>query len=302
MSWRTRIRFSTTIAIVVLLIPCLGPKVRAGNLFVVIVTDDSAPEIGPDMAKNSRMMINMIKRNVPSGRTRIVKVPPKSVTPAMVPRFIASLDAGADDAILFYYSGHGAYDETRRQTCLLMSTHPGSILFAEDIRHAIESKHVRFVAIVLDCCNLIRPLRARGPIAPGDPPDAGPPNITPLFDNLFFKPVGSVVIESSAPLEFAITVPALQFRAPRGGITWYRFGSLFTQSFTGVVQGLEDVGQEVPDWPQLCRQTQESIDDQYPELCQKGVIPLANGQRPVQTRQTVMVWVNDQLIQTRQRP
>ena len=63
---------------------------------------------------------------------------------------------------------------------------------------AIEAKRVRFITIVVDCCNRLRPLLARGPIAPGEPPDEGPPNISTLFRHLFFEPAGSVIIESSA--------------------------------------------------------------------------------------------------------
>jgi hypothetical protein len=168
------------------------------------------------------------------------------------------------------------------------------------LQHAIDAKRVRFATIVLDCCNTLRPSLARGPIAPGEPPDDGPSKVSPLFQRLFFEPTGSVVIESSAPGEYAVTVPALHFgdpRRPGGGVTY--FGSLFTQSFTEVLSGWEDGDDQLLDWPRVCWQAQTAIDERFTELCPRGVIPLSPGGGVRQQRQTVTAWINGQPIRSR---
>lgn len=277
----------------------LGQSARGGNLFAIVATDDAAPGIGEDMEKNSKMVVSMIKRNVPRGRSQIVKVQPRALTPAAVLRTIEGLNAGADDVVFFYYSGHGAYDEARQQTYLMMSRTPGSVLFVGQVRRAIEAKRVRLATLVVDCCNNLRPVLARGPIAPGEPSDAGPPEVTPLFRRLFFEPRGSVIIESSAPREYAVVLPAMHFRDPQRGVLAFHFGSLFTQSFTGVIQNLEGDPDAAPDWAAICRQTQEGIDFRFPDLCPGGVITLGNGNKVRQEGQTVTAWIDDRPVATR---
>jgi hypothetical protein len=271
----------------------------AGSLFVIIATDDRAPSIGKDMEKNSRMMASAIKRNMPANRRHIVKVEGRSLTPAGVLRTIQLVAPEPDDAILFFYSGHGAYDEQRLQTCVLMSSAPGHALFVDEIQRAIDAKRVSFSSIILDCCNNLRPSLARGPIAPGEPIDQGPSETSALFRRLFFEAAGSVVIESSAPGEYAVTVPALHLRDPRTPNITYHFGSLFTQSFTGVLLSYEDAGDAVPDWARVCRETQESIDTEFPQLCPGGVITLGSGASIRQAKQTVTVWMNGRQISSR---
>jgi hypothetical protein len=294
-------RLPKTIAIVVsLLVACLDERAVADNLFVIIATDDDAPTIGKDMQKNSKLVTSLVKRNVPAGRSQVVKVPGQSLTPRLLLHSIESLPAGADDLILLYYSGHGAYDEQRQQTFLLMSRSPGNGLFADQIQSAVQAKGVRFSATVLDCCNTVRPLLARGPIAPGEPPDAGPARVSALFQRLFFDSNGSVVIESSAPREYAITVPALHYRDPRRGVIAYHFGSLFTRSFTGVLQNWEEADGPPPDWMRICRETQGSMDDEFPEICPGGVIKLGPaGVEVRQARQTVTALINGQPFNSR---
>jgi len=303
MSTCARSRSSMAVAIVVFLaFMCSGTKTRAGNLFGIIATDDGAPTIGADMKKNSNMVINLIKHNVPRDRSQIMKVPASSLTAATVLRFISLLPSAADDAVLFYYSGHGAYDKAREQTYLMMSNDGAqAVLYVGQIRRSIEAKGVRFVAIVVDCCNNLRPVRGMGPIVPGEPPEDRPPKISPAFQHLFFEPAGSVIIESSAPGEYAIIRPAIQFRDPRRGIIEVHFGSLFTQIFTGVLEipPPDDEGERLPEWSEVCRRTQEEIDNEFPDLCPGGMIPLGNRQPVAQTSQTVTVWINDQSIQTR---
>lgn len=294
--------FTTAAIVVFIAFTFSGPKALAGNLFVIIATDDGAPKIGADMAKNSTMMISMIKRNVPRNRSQIVKMPASSLTAAAVQRSIALLPTAADDTVLFYYSGHGAYDTTRQQTYLMMSNDRGqAVLYVGQIRRSIEARGVRFVAIVVDCCNNLRPVRGLGPIVPWEPGDDRPPEISPVFQHLFFEPAGSVIIESSAPGEYAIIEPAIQFRDPRRGIYEVHSGSLFTQCFSQVVESplQEDEGEHLPEWSQVCRKTQERIDMRFPELCPRGVIPLGNGQLFAQKCQTVTAWINNQLIPTR---
>ena len=282
-----------------LLLLAAGPPLFAANLFVIIATDDRAPSIGDDMATNSKMMVRTIKQNVPRRRSQILKMQPAFMTPAAILGTIRSIDAGADDAILFYYSGHGGYDEARQQTWLVLSQSPGTALFVGQIRQEIAAKNVRLGTIVLDCCSQLPPMLARGPLAPPEMPDQGTQQVSRLFQKLFFDQAGSVIIESSAPKEYAIVVPPYRYRDERGILRAHHVGALFTQSFTQAMNF--ELDEANLGWTQLCQQTQDTIDNRFGAYCPGGVITLGNGARIPQSGQTVTAWINDQPMQTRRQ-
>jgi hypothetical protein len=282
----------------------LGPAAGAwgGNLYVVIATDDAAPTIGFAMQKNSGMMFDVVKRNVPRDRALIYKVPAASFTAATALRYIREVPAGAGDAFLFYYSGHGAYDERYKQTYLMMSRDNGrAALFVSQIRGSIEAKGVRFVAIVLDCCNNLRPVRGLGPMLPGEPPEYRPPEISPAFRRLFFEPTGTVIVESSAPREYAVVLPKVQFVNPRTWLFEVHSGSLFTDIFSRTLGSniFDDDKDRPPEWSEVCQNTQREMDDRFPGLCPNGLIPLGDGKMVPQKQQTVTAWIDDRQITTR---
>jgi hypothetical protein len=282
------------------LLSIAGPPVLAANLFVIIATDDRAPAIGEDMATNSKSMVRTIKQNVPRSRSQILKIQPAFMTPAAILGTIRSIEAAADDAILFYYSGHGGYDETRQQTWLLLSQSPGTALFLGQIRQEIAAKNVRLGTIVVDCCSQLPPMLARGPIAPPEMADQGTQQVSRLFQKLFFDQAGSVIVESSAPKEYAIVVPPLRYRDGRGILRAHHFGALFTQSFTEAMS-FDDLDEANIGWTQLCQQTQNSIDNRFGGYCPGGVITLGTGEQIPQSGQTVTAWINDQPMQLRRQ-
>ncbi len=295
---------SAAAILAVVALATLGPVAgaRGGNLYVVVATDDAAPTIGFAMQKNSGMMFNVVKWNVPRDRALIYKVPANSFTAATALRYIREVPAGADDAFLFFYSGHGAYDEQYKQTYLMMSHDNGrAALFAGQIRQAIEAKGVRLAAIVLDCCNTLRPVRGVGPMAPGEAPDFRPPEISPAFRHLFFEPTGTVIIESSAPREYAVVLPKTQFQNPQTGLFEFHSGSLFTDIFSHTLGSniFEADKDRPPEWSEVCRNTQSEMDARFPLLCPNGLIPLGDGKNVPQKQQTVTAWINDRPIATR---
>ncbi len=120
--------------------------------------------------------------------------------------------------------------------------------------------------------------------------------VSPTFRSLFFEPSGSIVVESSAPREYAIVIPALQFRGPGPSIPDFHFGSLFTQRFCDVLESMEFDDQKKPEWSVVCRQAQERMDIEFPAICPNGVITLGTGQKVFQKRQTISAWKDEQSI------
>ena len=107
-------------------------------------------------------------------------------------RAIDVCPAGADDAIVVFFTGHGAYDD--KGHFLLM---PGGEdrLYRKTILDRIARKGPRLAVLITDSCNMQVPSGSPpGPAARMIPPQ----RITPLFESLFILSKGVVDINSSS--------------------------------------------------------------------------------------------------------
>ncbi len=130
-------------------------------------------------------------------------------------RAINNCPASGSDAIVFYWSGHGAFDEGGHFLQFSMD----KALRRDDIRDALKRKNVRLVVLITDSCNVYKsfPGSSQTPTSPpGAAPGAGFP---PLFRSLFFDCSGVVDINSSSPNQYSAC------REPYGGFFTNRFVS-----------------------------------------------------------------------------
>lgn len=110
-------------------------------------------------------------------------------------KMLTALDncpAGADDAIVVFYSGHGAYDDEGH---FLLMPDGETRLHRKMILERMGKKNPRLAVLITDSCNLHVPAGAApGPAAMLIPPQKMPP----LFDSLFVRSRGVVDINSSS--------------------------------------------------------------------------------------------------------
>jgi Caspase domain len=262
------------------------PRAEAARLHVVIATDRSAREIAGAMKVNMEAIEKVVSDNVPEAMCNFRKLPLISeeqgqlITPInrnTVLGTIASLDVAPGDSILVFYSGHGAYDPARG-TYATIAAGQGGVLFLSELRQAMTNKDPRTAVLIMDCCNASQPVGGRP--APVLPAPFHPEQISPLFDELFFRQGGTYVITSSAPGQYALIWPKVVF--PDGGSL--DRGSLFTTTFTTC---LSESSEDRMSWQSLCRKTQAAMDEFFPTICRNGVIVLSNGLRIPQNRQTI---------------
>ena len=309
---------------------------RPSKLHVIIATDDFPEDIAADMIQNRNMIYYFIEMNVPQSRLHLIEIggevakfgfdgtrlkPKKQSTPLTrrnILQTVASLGRGQnrvepEDAVFFFYSGHGALDPATQKTYLSLSGEQLG-LYVTTLNQAIAALNVRFYAVMVDCCNAVR--HKVKPFEFPVPQGALPPEVkevSPQFQKWFFNTRGSIVIESSAAMEYSITVPRVDSinRDTRKVVQRDFFGSLFPNCFLsakkladfekrGKVFNPDDVSEPaevVLDWPSICQRTQVQIDIKFQEYCPGGVILFANGQRVQQKRQTLMVLINGQPLQ-----
>ena len=192
---------------------------------------------------------------------------------------------------------------TPRETFVMPSGDGGhSVLFASKIREHVEAKKVRLSVIIIDCCNTLHPIN-RSFALPAAVEWKGVPQVTPLFDRLFFEPTGTVVIESSSAGEYAVILPQLrqivqaEFSKAQEEIKLNQ-GSLFTSCLGDFLNDPKLTTLHLS-WAVVCRQTQLRMDAMFTDISPHGQLVLGSGKIVEQNSQNIMAWINGNRVAVR---
>lgn len=217
----------------------------AQTLHLVIVADTRATDgIGPSVDNDRKTISRMFQWNVPKQflNISVVSEPLSNedrdevqgsvpVTKNNILDAIRNLNVKSSDTIVFYYSGHGAYDDYGHFFSLsnkLPNSNYERIYFKE-VQDEVKKKNPLLAVFLRDCCNVFQKsppgVRAREPeITPRPLPFAE--EISPLYDELFFKTTGIIDI----------------IAAKKGQYAWCtEDGGCFTQSFYWTLRNYRQV-------------------------------------------------------------
>jgi hypothetical protein len=156
------------------------PEAKRVHVLIVVDTDDMAGATWGLDGKNVKAVVDAgLKKQKLDGRYTLDMLTAKSVTPAQVLKYYGSLKVDPDDALVFYYSGHGAQHVSRGH--FLAFTH--GILFRRDLLAAMQKHNPRLAVVLTDCCADYaggNPGRRPQPTTP--PSDAPPGNLDGVAD------------------------------------------------------------------------------------------------------------------------
>ncbi len=235
---------------------------QAATLHLVLVPDTRDQVIGKDMDVNANRVEFAFRGNVPNDQLNVVRVAPNPgdrLDRDAVLRAIFALPVRPDDSVVYFYTGHGAFNSNRDlygQPFGTYVTFTGndSVLYQSEVRDAIARHRPKLSAVIIDCCNPLRPINIgpRPAMAFPTPVMEDLVSLSPLFAALFFDRTGTIVLESSAPGQYAFVKPVAVFD---DGARENK-GSLFTGSFVDV---LDSRSQQQLDWTQLQTLTQNGV-------------------------------------------
>jgi Caspase domain len=257
---------------------------QEARLWVIMEADLVSPDIAGDMRENVKMMDHAFKANVGTSRLRLFRTDERFGRNSIQAKLtrIAN-DSRANDAIVFIYCGHGAYDP-RFGTFFHPTLDRGNPLYLSEVRAMVKQLNLRLSVTILDCCNTYK-----GPVLPAAPAPRPPPEgVTPLFQKLFFDPAGEVVLNSSAPGQVSVTRGRLHNPFAPGETPSYA-GSLFISELSGALVQESD---EIRTWPQFVPIVQEHLDLGFRSIYPDGVWVNNGGNWQVQRRQTI-VFINN---------
>lgn len=189
------------------------------TLHVILAVDrDSRAELGESMKVDLENMIWLFRTNVPQQQLNLVTPEVDAITPEGILASIEKLEVEPNDAIVFYYSGHGAFDKEAKKQILQMEGRGN--LFRDTLVAKIDAKVPRLAVILTDCCNV----QVQNASATRDLQNTPqrfvkvPSSFSPLFENLFVTCKGKVDITSSKLGEYSFVDTA---KPSRGScFTW----------------------------------------------------------------------------------
>lgn len=272
---RIRILSFARVAVLIGLALAGDRPARGATLHLVIacITEDGTNQRGPKnrWLFNGDRMEELFEQQVAPEQLRIVRVPTSPMTANSVLGFVQQLrGVGPDDALMFYYAGHGGYDEANRQYFGLLPSHDN--LYRQTLFNALLQHRPRLMVLVTDCCYVFSPT-GEPPILGAQPPAGKAQQTSPLFRALFFKTKGTVDLTSAARDQFSYWVG----RDMTGG-------SLFGSSFRGV---LADCADQELTWPQVVHRVRKRTAAEFrAKVRDPDKVPLAGGREVQQTTQT----------------
>lgn len=248
------------------------------RLIALIVVDTQSRDIAEDMKTNSFAIGGLIEKNVPEALREVRVIEGEKFKRSEVLQTIRNLNIGNQDAVVFYYSGHGYYDSARG-SFLMPPADNGARFYLSEIRKALEQASPRLRVCILDCCSVI-PNGSLARFAPYEGRLDKPEEPSPLFRSLFFEPSGEVIMNSSKPGEYAV---CRTHHSNVDGQRRYSTGSLFTSL---LVDEWQQSG-EPTDWPTVHTTMRRRVAEDFERFYPDGFIPLGSGKRIQQATQTV---------------
>jgi hypothetical protein len=231
---------------------CLAGSANAQTLHVVSIGDTNVPEsFGVKVGEDARNIIATLKGAFAnakmSNRLKTHLLVGNDVNPETVLERIAKLDVRSDDAILVYYSGHGAMEPGNRH---LLTFRLGEV-DRSSILEAMHAKKAKLNVLLTDCCSYGVGVEARDIV----PQHAPKPTLDgslvewSTIDCLFFRHSGLVDISAAEP-GFC------------GKLDKQKPGSLFTNAFLRVlklpaselVRHLDHDGDRMMQWDEILPQ------------------------------------------------
>jgi hypothetical protein len=176
---------------------------RAQALHVLLAGDTYDKQIGLGVREDLARMTAALQRTAPDGvRINFTVIHGAMANRQNILNTIAGIQAARTDAILFYWSGHGAYNDAGHFLVLPS----GEALYRTEVINAIQSKQPRLAVVITDSCHdwsnatisLPHTTRYR-------PTDTGTVSSTSaLFTELFLKPTGLLDINGASAGESAV--------------------------------------------------------------------------------------------------
>jgi len=135
----------------------VGPAVVAGpapelHKVHALLVIDTLSGLGGSVKVDGERIERLLHNNLPPDRAEIRVLTGKDVKAEGILAYYRNLKATSDDALLFYYAGHGATDPKKGHFLALQELNAEPLLRA-DLRRSMQQHQPGLVVIMTDCCS-----------------------------------------------------------------------------------------------------------------------------------------------------
>jgi hypothetical protein len=202
---------------------------------------DTQSNLGDSVVKDRETMRRLLTSNIPTDRLELTILQGRDATPARILDYYRNLQTGPDEALLFYYAGHGAFNNFNGQAGNHYLTMDAGSLERHILLRAMQAKRAGLIVLLTDCCSDVVKLQGFADVTTSEGGTAQARQLQHLTRCLFFQHRGIVDITAAwigssaygdtqvggfftASLGRVASAPALYF--PNGGrdfVTWNAF-------------------------------------------------------------------------------
>ncbi len=125
------------------------PELRTVHALLVV---DTLSGLGDSVKIDGERIDHLLSDRLPKDRAEIVVLTGKDVNANAILSYFHSLKVGRDDALFFYYAGHGATDPQKGHFLALQDLAAKPLLRA-DLLRAMQEHQPGLVVIMTDCCS-----------------------------------------------------------------------------------------------------------------------------------------------------
>lgn len=189
----------TALFFALVLVGCCVRDAHAQRVRLLAVGDTGDSAIGQSVDNDLGNMVSTFFILLRDGQLDFNRLSGDDVTTEKILKSIERIRVKPDDAIVFYWAGHGAFDADGHY----LQMPKGGNLYRSTLLGALKRKQARLTVLLTDSCAVHHDVTAGMPQVSPASPD---PNraTSPLFDELFFKTRGVVDVNAAEKGELAL--------------------------------------------------------------------------------------------------
>ena len=175
----------------------LSSQAFGQHLHAFIVVDSDDKRIGNSVAIDGLNLTGLLQRGLAEDSFTTYVLSGKQVTAGEIVETMRNATIKQEDSVLFFYSGHGAFDRNTQGHFLTLNH--SAPLARSTVKNAILAHNPNLTVMITDCCASIVDLPLPEPPGGGAGLAGGRFNGYPILRELFFNTNGLVDITSSRP-------------------------------------------------------------------------------------------------------